>query len=103
MPCGQAISGSDGDVRVAVRVQPGARRPGLRGMYGPRLRIAVDAPPVDGKANRAVVALFAALVGVRPSAVRIGLGAGSRDKRVDIDAPLHQVEQAISTALIATG
>jgi uncharacterized protein len=73
-------------VSVAVKVQPRARRPGLRGVVeagdGKRLGIAVTAAPEAGAANRAACATLAAALGVPPSAVSVAAGAGSREKRL---------------------
>jgi uncharacterized protein len=71
-------------VRVAVKVQPKARRPGLQGAApaadGPRLRIAVSEPPEDGRANRAACAALAQALFVGPSSVRVTAGAAAREK-----------------------
>lgn len=71
-------------VSVAVKVQPKARRPGLRGAApsadGERLRIAVSAPAEDGRANRAVCAALADALQVAPSAIRITAGLAAREK-----------------------
>ncbi len=73
-----------GGVSVAVKVQPGARRPGLLGRVpdtaGNRLKIAVAEPPEDGRANRAVCAALAEALCVPPSDVSILHGASSRQK-----------------------
>lgn len=50
-----------------------------------RLRVVVSAPPTDGKANRAVVALLAEVFGVPPSAVTILRGETGRKKTVRIE------------------
>lgn len=72
--------------RLKVRVQPGARRTGLAGwMADGTLRLAVSAPPEDGKANRAVIALLAAVLEVRESALRMTRGARSRGKTIEVD------------------
>ena len=71
-------------VRVAVKVQPKSRQPGLRGLVpgvdGMRLRIGVNEPAEDGRANRAVCATLARALDVPESAVRVAVGAGNRDK-----------------------
>ena len=56
-----ALSGGDGALRLSLRVQPGAKRSGLVGVWQHRLRLAVAAPPVDGKANEAVERAIAEL------------------------------------------
>ncbi len=70
---------------VRVKVQPRARRDALLGLAeaadgGMRLRLAVAAPPEDGRANRAACALLAEALGLAASAVRVAAGAASREK-----------------------
>lgn len=71
-------------VRVAVKVQPKSRRPGLAGLApsleGERLRIGVAEAAEDGRANRAACAALAKALGVRAASVSVVLGATSRDK-----------------------
>ncbi len=86
-----AVSGKDGDVRLAVRAQPGAKVSQVIGMHGDRLRIAIHAPPVDGKANAALCAFVAEWLGVPKRAVTLGAGESSRDKRLDVAADLALV------------
>jgi uncharacterized protein (TIGR00251 family) len=74
-----------------VHVQPGAGRPGVAGRHGEALKLKVAAPPVDGRANTAAVALLAEVLGLRPAQVVLVTGASSRSKRfrlvgVDPDA-----------------
>jgi uncharacterized protein len=73
-------------VSVAVKVQPGARRPGLHGTVpsadGPRLRIAVTEQPEGGRATRAACDALAAALHVPASAVRVLAGAAAREKRL---------------------
>ena len=86
-----AVSGKDGDVRLAVRAQPGAKVSQVLGLHGDRLRIAVQAPPVDGKANAALCAFVAQWLGLPKRAVTLGAGETSRDKRLDVAADLALV------------
>jgi hypothetical protein len=72
-------------VRIAVHVQPRARRTELVGRHGDSLKIRLAAPPVDGAANDALVRFLAERLGVPRSAVRIASGAGSRTKVVAVD------------------
>jgi uncharacterized protein (TIGR00251 family) len=75
--------GADG-LSVAVKVHPGARRPGVLGQVpdvaGTRLKIAVAEPPEDGRANRAVCAALAHALDVPAATVIVLHGAGSRQK-----------------------
>ena len=98
----QALSGKDGAVRLALRVQPGARRSAIVGMQGDRLRVAVRAPPVDGKANAEVIKLVAGLLGLPKRAVALCAGAASRDKALRIDALRSEVERTLVAALAAS-
>jgi len=73
-----------GGVRVAVKVQPKSRRPGLGGRVpdvdGERLRIGVAEAAEDGRANRAACATLARALAVKPADVSVTQGATSRDK-----------------------
>ena len=72
--------------RVAVRVQPGARREGLLGRSAEGVwRVAVSAPPIEGRANESVEVLMAELLAVKRRQVSIARGNASRHKWVDID------------------
>ncbi len=73
-----------GDRVVSIRVQPTARRDEVAGIADRALRIKLTAPPVAGRANEALRRYVAELFGVRRSAVRVKLGASSRNKVVTI-------------------
>jgi uncharacterized protein (TIGR00251 family) len=68
-----------------IKLQPGARRDALLGTVpdteGHRLKIAVTAPPEDGRANDAVCALVARALGLPRRNVQLAQGATSRQKR----------------------
>ncbi len=78
------------ELRIAVRVRPGASRTRVGGSYGDdcQLVVAVTAQPVDGAATDAVVTAVAHALGVRPARVRLVTGHTSRSKvlAIDIDA-----------------
>ena len=44
---------------LTVRVHPGARKNGVTGVHGEAVKIALTTPPVDGKANEALIAFLA--------------------------------------------
>jgi uncharacterized protein (TIGR00251 family) len=75
----------DGSWQLSVRVQPGASRTEVAGEYGDQLRIRLQAPPVDGKANAALVTFVAERLGVPRSAVSVVRGQTSRSKVLRVD------------------
>ena len=94
------IQQGNGGVRIRVRVVPGASRDAVRDCAGGALRVAVSAAPEKGKANKAVEALLAKMLGLKKSAVAIIAGDTSRDKRVWIeDCTVVQVNNAVQRAL----
>jgi len=72
-------------VRVSVHVQPRATRSEIIGLHGAALKVRLQAPPVDGAANEALVTLLAERLGVPRRAVRVVAGAASRAKTVEVD------------------
>jgi len=69
---------------IAVHVQPGAKRTAVAGAHGERLKIRISAPPVEGRANAAVVAFIAEQLGVPRSQVTVARGQTSRDKLIAV-------------------
>lgn len=71
-------------VTLAVRAQPGAKKTAIVGVYGEgdaaQLKIAVQAPPVEGRANEALIAFLAKHFGISKSAVEVMSGELSRSK-----------------------
>jgi uncharacterized protein len=92
-----------GGVRLALRVQPGARRCALVGQYGERLKVAVQAPPSDGRANEALLAYLARSLNVRPTALRLVAGVASRDKSVLIECDPSEARQMAERLMAALG
>jgi uncharacterized protein len=75
----------DRGVRFSVHVQPRAARTELRGVHNGALRVRVQAPPVDGAANAALVELLAESLGVPRRSVRVVSGETARLKVVDVE------------------
>lgn len=71
-------------MRFAIRVKPGARKEAVGGSHGEALIVAVQAPPVEGKANEAVRRALAKAFGVRRQDVTIVAGEKGRDKVVEL-------------------
>jgi len=68
----------------SVRVHPRAKRTAITGEIGDRLKVALTAPPVDGKANDACIEFFAKLLKVPKTSVTIAAGLTSRNKTVRV-------------------
>jgi uncharacterized protein (TIGR00251 family) len=76
---------ADGDgVVLSLHIQPGAKKTEVAGPHGDALKIRLAAPPVDGKANAALVEFIAAKVGCGRTAVELVSGQTSRVKRVRV-------------------
>jgi len=71
-------------VRIQVRVQPGSSRSQVVGWDGEVLRVRVQAPPVEGRANEALVELLAGALRLPKRDIFIERGAGGRQKLVAI-------------------
>ena len=70
---------------LKVKVKPGAREEALTQLADGSWQANVKAPPVDGKANAALIALVAGHFGVLKRQVSIRSGAGGRMKLVQIE------------------
>ena len=71
-------------IAFAVKVHPRARKNAITGQVGDSLKLALTAPPVDGKANQAVIEFFADLFAIPRSSITIASGETSRNKIVRI-------------------
>jgi len=79
-----AITVGKGGVYLNIHAQPGARKPQLRGMHGDAIKIAVREAAQDGKANAALVAFVADLLGYPKRDIEVASGHTSRRKRLFI-------------------
>jgi len=68
----------------AVRVHPRARKDAITGQVGDALKLALTAPPVEGKANEACVRFLAEYLGVPRSSITIVAGESGRQKVIRI-------------------
>jgi len=90
---------SDGLI-LCVHVQPSARKDELSGVHAGLLKIRLNAPAVDGRANRRLREYLSELFGIRKSSVEITSGQGSRTKRIKLTGVEKEVvERVISTLL----
>ncbi len=83
----------------AVKVHPRAKKNAITGEIGDALKLALTAPPVEGKANEAVIEFLAALLKVPRSSVSIASGRSSRAKVIRVyGLTAAQVEQRLRAA-----
>ena len=66
---------------LPVRAQPGARRAGVLGEQAGALKVAVTAPPEDGRANKALIEVLREALKVKRSQIALLSGEASREKR----------------------
>ena len=75
---------SPAGITLAVRAQPGAKKTAVTGVYGEgaaaQLKIAVQAPPVEGRATAALIAFLAEIFSVPRNSIEIVTGELSRSK-----------------------
>ena len=73
-----------GGITLAVRAQPGAKKTAIVGLYGEgesaQLKIAVQAPPVEGRANQALIVFLAETFAISRGSVELISGELSRSK-----------------------
>jgi uncharacterized protein len=91
-------------VTLAVRAQPGAKKTAITGIYGEgntaHLKIAVHAPPIEGRANEALLAFLAEIFSVPKSSIELVSGELSRSKVFRLrGASLGQMESALEKYL----
>ena len=93
----QSLSSGDGGVYISLHIQPGAKREAVAGLFGTALKIALNAPPVDGKANAALQRFLAEKLGIPKKNITLCSGAASRDKRVfAAGITIEQAEKLLS-------
>ena len=92
-------------MKLALRVQPGAKRSALLArLASGEWKVAVAAPPVEGRANDAVVDLVSDLLGVKRRQVTVTRGASSRTKLVEVEGVSEaEAEARLSAALPGSG
>ena len=83
-------------VSFSVKVQPRARKNGITGTVGDALKLALTAPPVEGRDNQAVIEFFADFFQIARSSVTIASGESSRFKVIRVSGiSAGQVHQCL--------
>jgi uncharacterized protein (TIGR00251 family) len=78
------LRAGDGKITLTLHIQPGVKKTEVAGLYGDALKIRLAAPPVDGKANAALIGFVADRLGVAKSAVSLKSGQTSRRKVLEV-------------------
>jgi uncharacterized protein len=92
-----AVKDTPAGATFSVKVQPRARKNAITGVVGDALKLALTAPPVEGRANQAVIEFFADLFEIPRSSVTIASGATSRNKVIRVTG----IAQAAVAATLA--
>jgi uncharacterized protein len=71
-------------IHLTLHVQPGAKTSSVAGLHGDALKIRLAAPPIEGRANEALLRYLADLFGVPLRNVELKQGGQSRHKRIVI-------------------
>jgi len=75
---------ADGRITLTLDIQPGAKKTEFAGLHGDALKIRLSAPPVDGKANEALIKFVAETLKLPRSAVNLKSGQTSRRKVLEL-------------------
>jgi uncharacterized protein (TIGR00251 family) len=90
----------DGGALLSLHIQPGAKKTEVCGLYAESLKIRLTAPPVDGKANDALIGFLANTLGLPRSRLTLVSGQASRSKRVAIaGVTIAEVEEKLIPAI----
>jgi len=95
------LSARGAGVLLQLSVMPNAKRTEVDGLHDGALRVRLAAPPIDGRANEALVAWLAKSLGVRKRDVEVLRGESSRRKQVAI-AVSHEAARAWLASLVGT-
>lgn len=75
--------------RLEIKAVPNAPRSEVVGWLGEALKVKINAPPVEGRANEALCAFLAERLGLPKRSVQLDRGASSRKKIVMIEGLAH--------------
>ena len=94
----------DDGISLDLRVTPGARQAGIRGVQDVgegrvALAVAVRAKAQDGKANKAVIALIANAIGIAPARISLLTGASARLKSLHLAGDPQSLARSVSALL----
>ena len=90
------------DLELSIHAQPGARRTQVQGIHGDAIKIRLQARPVEGAANEALIEFLAAAFQVPRRRCVLVSGETSRQKRVRIEAPDRALAEAVLRGWLQT-
>jgi uncharacterized protein len=90
---------ADGRITLTLHIQPGAKKTEIAGTHGDALKIRLAAPPVDGKANAALICFIAETLSLAKSAVQLKSGQTSRRKVIEITGTTVEVVARLTQAI----
>ena len=95
-----AIHNTPAGATLQVKVHPRARKNAITGVVGDAIKIALTAPPVEGRANEACVKFLSEFLNVPRSSVTIAAGESSRQKLIRIAGmTAAQVEEKLRAVI----
>ncbi len=86
-------------VRLAVHVAPNAKKSEVVAVHGDALKIRLQAPPLDGRANEELIRFLAQQLSVPKSAITLTHGASNKRKLLEISAPQLSTERVMHLLL----
>jgi YggT family protein len=98
----QLVSVIPQGIRLAVQIMPNAKKSEVVGVLDDALKIRLQAQPIEGKANEALIRYVAARLNLLKSAVQITHGFTNKRKILEVSSRDLTVEQAMQTLLPAT-
>ncbi|OWW19047.1 DUF167 domain-containing protein [Noviherbaspirillum denitrificans] len=95
-------SSTQGGIRISVQITPNAKKSEVIGVLDDALKIRLQAQPIEGKANDALVRFLADMLSVPKSAVTITHGHTNKRKMIEVTAPGITIER-VRNALTGEG
>ena len=84
----QFLKQDDLTIILSLKIQPAAKRTGIVGIYNQTaLKIALQAPPVEGKANTALIRFLSKTADIPQSHITLVQGGLSKEKKIRLDFP----------------
>lgn len=83
-------------VELSLHILPNAPRSQIVGLHNGCLKLKIKAPPIDGKANEAIVEFFSEFLKIPKSQISFGRGAKSKSKTIVIHGiPLEELQSRL--------